>query len=145
MTLHLYRLSLQISQIKVLENPPSMKIQKLSSRMEVLRVNHNLLSLRPYGGWNYEIGNCSQHDIFILLRWVRPWFVFSFEIILIRKHFSNCDLNCVIWFTCFLWVFRKDIFDKFAAVNFVCVNFFCVRKMFCAQVFARFEVFSFCV
>ena len=35
-----------------------------------------LLSLRPYGSRDFEIGSCRQHGFFILLRCVHPWIVF---------------------------------------------------------------------
>ena len=35
-----------------------------------------LLSLRPYGIRDVEIGSCRQHGFFILLRWVCLWMIF---------------------------------------------------------------------
>ena len=43
--------------------------------------------LWSYRSRDFEIGTCRQHRFFILLRWVRPWIVFNFKIILKRKHF----------------------------------------------------------
>ena len=37
-------------------------------------------------------GGCREHGFFILLRYVRPWIVFNFKIILKRKHFVYLTL-----------------------------------------------------
>ena len=35
------------------------------------------MPLRPYGSWDFDIGSCSQHGFFALLRWVHPWIGFG--------------------------------------------------------------------
>ena len=58
---------------------------------------------RPYRGRGFEKSTCLQHGFFILWRWVCPWFVFNFKIIL--KHKQTFYLTWII----FLLIKRKLI------------------------------------